>query len=497
MRACGWGPQNTQARLPPRVLGTPPARPARLAFVKHDAHGYWLEEAPKVEVAPALVGDVSADVLVVGGGYTGMWAAWHVKQLEPEASIVLLEAGRCGYGPSGRNGGFCNLMWFSLPNMRQRWGDEGALAVARAAEAAADEIGKFCANEGVDAWHTPGGYLQVSTAEAHDCVWSTALTACRELGADDAIQALTAEQVAERCSSPAFRGGAFYPKAATVQPARLALGLRERLRACGVEVFERSPVRRVSGSWTGVEAQTAGGVVRARSAVLALGPAAKTQRGPFHNRLSVASSHIVLTEPVPELLEEVGWTGGECITDSRALIDYFRTTPDGRILFGWGGGHIAMGARLHGRAEIDPEVVSQTAARLWEYFPGLDGKAITHAWGGPIDASPTHLPLVLPLHGNRAFAAAGYTGNGVGPSHMVARTLASLALDRRDDHSNLAYVDPSPPRVPPEPFHWLGGEAIRAGISRKESAELDGRSPDPISSLLARIPELIGFHIGR
>ncbi len=318
-----------------------------------------------------------------------------------------------------------------------------------------------------------------------------------KLGVEDVLESLSPEQVAERCTSPAFRGGAFYPRAATVQPARLAFGLRERLIERGVEVCERSPVRRLKGSWTGVEAHAAGGVVRARNAVLALGSAAKAPGAPFHNRLSVASSHIVLTEPVPELLEQVGWTGGECITDSCALIDYFRTTPDGRIAFGWGGGHINMGARLHGRAEKDPEVVSQTAAHLWDYFPGLEGKAITHAWGGPIDASPTHLPLVLPLQGNRAFAAAGYTGNGVGPSHMVARTLASLALDRRDEHSRLAFVDPSPPRVPPEPFHWLGGEAIRAGILRKEQAELNDRSPDPISSLLARVPQLIGFHIGR
>jgi glycine/D-amino acid oxidase-like deaminating enzyme len=440
---------------------------------------------------------LSADVVVVGGGYTGMWAAWHAKEVEPEASVVLLEADRCGYGPSGRNGGFCNLMWFSLPNMRGRWGDRGALAVARAAEAAAAGIGEFCASEGVDAWYRQGGYMQVSTAEAHDHVWAEALRACRELGVGDALEPLSPDRVAERCASPVFRGGVFYPRAATVQPARLALGLRERLRERGVEVFERSAVARLSGSAGGVEARTALGAVRARSAVVAIGTAAKVPHGPFQNRLSVASSHIVLTEPVPELLERIGWTGGECITDSRALIDYFRTTPDGRIAFGWGGGHIAMGARLHGRAELDPEVVAQTAAQLWDYFPGLEGRAITHAWGGPIDASPTHLPLVLPLRGGHAFAAAGYTGNGVGPSHMVGRTLASLALDRRDEHSNLAFVDPAPPKVPPEPFHWLGGEAIRWGIARKEQAELENRRPDPLSSLLARIPQLIGFHIGR
>jgi len=101
------------------------------------------------------------------------------------------------------------------------------------------------------------------------------------------------------------------------------------------------------------------------------------------------------------------------------------------------------------------------------------------------------------MRGGRAFAAAGYTGNGVGPSHMVARTLASLALDRHDEPSRLAFVDPSPPRVPPEPFHWLGGEAIRRGIMAKEEAELEGREPSRVSATLARVPELIGFHIGR
>ena len=472
-------------------------RPGRLAVVKHDARGYWLEEAPPVEELPPLEGGRGADVVVVGGGYTGMWAAWHVKRLEPGAKVVLLEADRCGYGPSGRNGGFCNVMWFSLPNMRERWGDEAALAVARAAEAAVEGIGEFCASEGVEAWYTPGGYLQVSTAEAHDRVWSDALTACRELGAGDAIEPLSADGVAERCASPAFRGGAFYPTSATVQPARLALGLRERLRAHGVEVYERSPVTRVAGSPGGVEARTKQGVVRAGRAMLAVGAAATAPHGPLRGRMTVASSHIVLTEPVPDLLEAVGWTGGECITDSRALIDYFRTTPDGRIAFGWGGGRIGMGARLHGYSELDAAVVSQAVAHLWDYFPGLERRAIAHAWGGPIDASPTHLPLVLPLRGGRAFCAAGYTGNGVGPSHMVGRTLASLALDRRDDASRLAYVDPSPRRMPPEPLSWIGGEAIRAGIMRKEAAELAGGRPGLVSSAVSRVPELIGFHIGR
>jgi glycine/D-amino acid oxidase-like deaminating enzyme len=465
--------------------------------VKHTAHGYWLEEAPAVEPAAELVGDRSADVVVIGGGYTGMWAAWQIKALEPGADVILLEADRCGYGPSGRNGGFCNVMWFSLPDMRWRWGEAAALAVANAARDAVTEVESFCEEQGVDAWFRRGGYLRVSTAPAQDGVWDEAVDACRALGAVDAVRPLGPEEVAAHCASPAFRGGAFYPDAATVQPARLALGLRERLIGAGVEVREGSPVRRLRGAPDGVEARTPGGAVRARAAVVAIGGAARTQRGPLRDRLTITSSHIVLTEPVPDLLEEIGWTGGECISDFRTMLHYFRTTPDGRIAFGLGGGQIAMGGRLRGRVEIDPEVVALAAERLHAYFPGLEGRSITHAWGGPIDVSPTHLPVVVPLPGSSAFAAAGYTGNGVGPSYMVGRTLASLALDRRDEHSRLPIVDPSPQRVPPEPLHWLGGNAIRHAIMSKEKAESENRVSNPVSSLIARVPELIGFHIGR
>ncbi|MBA3866617.1 MAG: FAD-dependent oxidoreductase, partial [Solirubrobacterales bacterium] len=195
--------------------------------MRHDAYGYWIEEAGPVDPAPALSGEREADVLVVGGGYTGLWTAWYLRQLEPGAKVVLLEAEEvCGRGPSGRNGGFCNAMWLSLPSLRSRWGDEAALAIGHAAERAVGRIAEFCESEALDAWFRPAGYLQVSTATAHDGAWAAALEACRELGVPEAMTALSEEEVAERCASPAFRAGAVCPSSATVQPARLALGLR-------------------------------------------------------------------------------------------------------------------------------------------------------------------------------------------------------------------------------------------------------------------------------
>jgi glycine/D-amino acid oxidase-like deaminating enzyme len=231
--------------------------------------------------------------------------------------------------------------------------------------------------------------------------------------------------------------------------------------------------------------------------VLAMGPAARALRE-LHTRLTVTSSHIVLTEPVPDVIEEIGWTGGECITDGRTLLHYFRTTPDHRILLGWGGGRLAYGSRMNGRVEVDPEIAAETHAGLLRLFPGLAGRRITHAWGGPIDVSPSHIPQVGTLPGAPVHFAFGFTGNGVGPTQMCARALASLALDRRDDHTRLPIVEAGPGAlVPPEPLTWLGGSLVRSALIRRERAAENGDRADPLTRAICAAPRALGMHLGR
>jgi glycine/D-amino acid oxidase-like deaminating enzyme len=304
--------------------------------------------------------------------------------------------------------------------------------------------------------------------------------------------ALSPGDVRARCASPLFRGGALYAGDATVQPARLALGLRAR---CGARVFERSRVRRLREHAGGVEAETATGRVRAARAVLAVNAAARGV-APLRGRLAVASSHIALTEPVPDVLEAIGWTGGEAISDARTFLHYLRATRDGRIAFGWAGGRIACGARLGGRIEADPDVAAAIERRAVATFPALAGRRFTHAWGGPIDVAPDHVPRVG-LLGARTAYAAGFTGNGVGPGHLAGRVLASLALDARDDASRLAIVEPPPVRVPGEPLAWLGGSAVRAATLRRERLEESGRPVDPLTRLAVAAPRALGLHMGR
>jgi glycine/D-amino acid oxidase-like deaminating enzyme len=386
-------------------------------------------------------------------------------------------------------------MWFSLPSMRPRFGDEAAIGVARAAQRAVDEIGEWCDSQGVDAWFHRGGYLQVSTAPAWDDAWDETVQACRELGEPGVVDVLPPTDVQARCASPVFRGGALFPGSATVNPAKLALGLRAKLVEVGVEIHEETRVTHLRTGRDGVEARTAAGRVSAGHAVVVAGGALEALR-PLRTRLTLSSSHMVITEPVPELLDEIGWTGGECITDARHLLHYFRTTPDGRIAFGWGGGRVVAGARTGGRAEVDAKLAGQVARHLVRFFPGLAGRRIDHAWGGPIDVSPSHTPVVGSLDG-RAHYAFGFTGNGVGPSRMVARALCSLALDRRDEHSRLAIVEPEPQHVPPEPLRYVGGTIVRRALVAKEAAEEEGREPNPLTAFVAGIPDLIGVQVGR
>jgi glycine/D-amino acid oxidase-like deaminating enzyme len=306
------------------------------------------------------------------------------------------------------------------------------------------------------------------------------------------VVALSEEEVRARCASPRFRRAVLIPDFATLHPARLALGLRRRLIERGAQVYERSPVRRV-----GPPVETDSGSVKAGAVVLAVGPAARAQRH-LRTRLTVTSSHIVLTEPVPDVIAELGWTGGECMTDGRTLVHYFRTTRDGRILLGWGGGRLAYGGRANGRVEMDRAAVRAAHAALVRLFPGTEGRRITHAWGGPIDVSPSHIPQIGTLPGKPVHFGFGYTGNGVGPTNLVGRTLASLATGADDELTHLPLVGAGAGAwVPPEPLTWLGGSLVRSALVRRERIEEDGRMPDPFTRAVCAAPRAVGMHLAR
>jgi glycine/D-amino acid oxidase-like deaminating enzyme len=462
--------------------------------MQRSAEGFWLADAGlPVAARAALDGAVSADVVVVGGGYLGMWTAWQLRALG--AGVVLLEAGVCGHGPSGRNGGFVNGLWEYVGELESLFGRDAALAVAGAAAASIDAIGAWCEAEGVDAHYRRAPMLEVAAAPAQLGAWDASVAAVRAAGHGEEAVAVDAAGARAVCDAPAFLGGVLWTTAATVHPARLALGLRARLLEAGVRIFERSPVTGVEDGAGGVTVRTAGGSVHAGAGVLAINHASAGV-APLRRALSVASSHVVATEPVPALLEDLGWTGGEGIADCRTLLHYFRTTRDGRVVFGWGGGRMGYGARRRPALDVDPGVQDATARDLVALLPALRGVRITHAWGGPIDVSPVHLPwfgTFKSLH-----YGFGFTGNGVGPAHLGGRVLADLARGVASELTALPIVGGLPPaRFPPEPARFAGGSAIRAALVRRDDADAAGRRPGPVTAAVAALPRLLGLRLPR
>ena len=457
----------------------------------HTRHGWWLEEAGEVTPTRPLGGDATADVVIVGGGFLGLWTAWHLLDLEPGLDILVLEAAVCGHGPSGRNGGFCETLWGDAPTLRESAGDAAALAVCRGSEDAVRGIGAWCEANEVDAWYRQAPMLRVATTESQVGSWDGIVDAVAALGAPEEVVSVSADEVRARCASPLFLGGALYRLNATVQPARLGLGLRAKLLERGVRIHERTEVTRLHRDG---DVETRAGRVRANSAVLAVNSAAVGFPG-YRLSLAVASSHIVLTEPMPNVLEELGWTGGEAIVDSRTLVHYTRTTRDGRIVFGWGGGSMGFGTRRSARLELAPDVIARTQKGLVRFFPQVRGRKVTHAWGGPIDVSPSHLPIFGSR--GRVHHGFGFTGNGVGPTYLGGEILARLALDRRDARTQLAIVEPGRKFFPPEPFRYAGGSLIRRALLAKDAAEDDGREPSVATRFVASLPHRLGLRLPR
>jgi glycine/D-amino acid oxidase-like deaminating enzyme len=336
--------------------------------------------------------------------------------------------------------------------------------------------------------------LEVSAAAAQDGAIDAVVAAARQLGAEEEAVPVGPEELAERCSSPLFRRGVLYREGATVQPARLLLALRAAALEDGIVLHERTPMRRLRrGSPNIVE--TPRGRVRAREVVIAINAAAAGWR-PLARRLTAFGSYIALTEPVPELLEAIKWTGGESIIDARMFLHYFRTTNDGRVVMGSGSGPIGFGGRLDERFTADAPSVARAEAGLRFLLPGLAEARVERAWGGPIDVSADHFPFFGTVPGSRVHYGAGYSGNGVGPSWLGGRILARLALGIEDELTALPLVNRKVRPLPPEPIKRLGGGLVRGAALRAEEAEQAGRRAALPLRAVAALPRVVGLRVG-
>jgi len=448
---------------------------------------YWLEEAlaTAADRAPQLEEDIRADVCIVGGGYTGLWTAIRLKEHDPSLDVVLIESDICGGGASGRNGGFILSWWAKFSTLKKLCGDAEALRLAQASAAAVREIGTFCDRHEIDAHYRYDGWLWAATSPAQIGAWDSVITELEQHGLKP-FTALSPDEVAQRSGSPTHLSGIFEPTAAIVQPALLARGLRRVALEHGVRIFERSPMV-VLERRTPPQVRTARGSVTAERVVLALNAWAARLRE-FRRKFIVISSDIVATAPIPNRLAEIGWRDGLAISDSRLLVNYYRTTHDGRIAFGKGGGTLAFCGRVGPAFEGASPRAAEVTASLRALYPSLADVPIDSSWTGPIDRTMSGMPIFGQL-GKRPdiLYGLGYSGNGVGPSFVGGRILASLALGLKDEWASAGLVKAPISNFPPEPARFVGGFIVRAAVARKERAEDASRRPDAVTVGIARL----------
>jgi len=445
----------------------------------------WLREAlGDAPDAPPLAGSARADVAILGGGFVGLWTAIAIRQRDPACDVVVLERDVCGGGASGRNGGMVLSWWPKLSSLIARCGAEEAVRLGRESAAAIDAIEAFCTEHAIDAEFRRGGFLWTATTPAHAGAWEGVLRRCEEHGVD-AFRRLPPDEVARRAGSPRHLAGVLDPQAATVQPARLARGLRRVALELGVRIHEGTPAVRFTRERP-LRVDTPGGTLHAEKLVVATNAWAAALPE-LQRSLVVVSSDIVATPPIPDRLAEIGWTGGEGITDSHTMVAYYRTTADGRIAFGKGTAGVTYRGRVGDAFDRSSARAAMAARDFRRYYPALADVPLEQSWGGPIDRTPASLPILGHLGGrDHLLYGVGWSGNGVGPSHVGGQILAGLALGdpaaRRCGLVDLAHA-----RFPPEPVRYLGAQVVRAAVIRKERAEAADRPPRRLAVRVAAL----------
>ena len=446
----------------------------------------WHDQGPMPKARPSLNSAVEADVVIVGGGYTGLWTAYYLLGARPGLSVVVLESEFCGFGASGRNGGWASSKFAgSKERMAADHGAEAVIAYQRAMFDGVEEIGRVAAAEGIDCAYRPGGMLLYATTPAHVPRLRAYMQSLRRWGfADEDLEWLDARAARRRANVAGAEAAMFTSRCASIHPWRLVAGLAEAVERRGGIIYEHSRVRTLG---TGIVV-TDGGVARA-PAILRCTEAFTPELPGQERTVAPIYSLMLATEPMPdEWWEEVGLRHGETFSDERHLIVYGQRTSDGRFAFGGRGAPYHFGSTI--RPDWDCDVRTHELVRkvLWGMFPQLGDAAVTHRWGGAV-AVPRDWRVSVDFNAVDGLGhAGGYVGQGVTGANLAGRTLADLVAGDDSDRTRLPFVGHHARRWEPEPLRWVGINLGRSLAPLADAAELRrGRPSKLLGGALARL----------
>ncbi|MFF3321086.1 NAD(P)/FAD-dependent oxidoreductase [Streptomyces sp. NPDC002889] len=430
---------------------------------------FWLEDPGKPGALPALTGDERSDLLVVGGGYSGLWTALLAKERDPEREVVLIEGREVGWAASGRNGGFCAAsLTHGLGNGLARWPEEMA-KLEELGERNLDAIEDAVARYGIDCDFERTGEIDVAT-EPHQ------LAELREMYEEASrlgftgLELMDADAVRAEVDSPTFLGGLWDRRGvAMLHPAKLAWGLKQACTDLGVRVYENTPGLELAASGAGMAVRTPYGRVHARRVALGTNVFPSLVRRVRAYTVPVYD-YALMTEPLtPAQLASIGWKRRQGLGDSANQFHYFRITADHRILWGGYDAIYPYGGKVSAELEHRPQTYLKLASHFFRCFPQLEGLRFSHAWGGAIDTCSRFSAFFGTAHAGKVAYAAGFTGLGVGATRFGADVMLDLLDGERTERTQLKMVRSKPLPFPPEPVAWAGIALTKWSLARADS----------------------------
>jgi len=432
---------------------------------------YWMTTREYTPGAP-LQADTDVDVAIVGGGFTGLSSAYHIKKAEPNLKVALLESEVIGFGASGRNGGFnMTLFGLTLSITALRFGKQKAREAHHYMERAVDYLRELVAELGIDCDYEHPGFLRVATSEKYKKRILHEIELACKLGLEG-IEWLDEAQTREQVQSPMYLGAWWEPRCGILNPAKLSWGWADAIRPMGVEVYENSPVAEIVRENGKVRLDTPNGIVRADKVVMATNAWSHFFRELRRKQVPVWT-HIVLTEPLAEKhFEEIGWQNRQGIEDARNLVHYYRLTTDNRLVMG--GRDVSLGYGEDMEQDLNPVTFEGLKDDVREIFPPLKEIQFTHEWGGPVSVPLDMAPAIGFAGDKNVVYSLGTVGHGVSMTQLNGRTVADLVLERKTDLTDVFFVNRRTIPWPPEPLRNIAVKAIR-GYMNWEDRLFDSR----------------------
>ncbi len=424
---------------------------------------YWTaHRAPGMPAAP-LRSDLRCDVAIIGGGYTGLSTAYHLKSSEPGLTVAVLEAETAGYGASGRNAGFVmTLFGASASLMKTLHGKE------RVREAHDYMVGAIAALEdmieahAIDCNYERSGFLKVATSRAYVGRIKDEIELFHSLGIEG-FDWLDRDAVLSRVRSPGFLGACLERGCGLINPIKWLEGLKRIAVSSGAQVFEQTPVRQVERANGRYRLVTPGGSVTADKIVYATNAYTHLLPG-LRSKQLPAFAYVIATEPLtPEQRAAIGWAGREGIEDGRNFMHFYRLTRDGRLLAGGGPGLVPFAGHMNNDAS--PKAWKHLEQFIGETFPALKGIGIDYRWGGAFSVTSDSTPQLGKLDTGGAYYSIGCTGHGVAMTHRNGRILSDLVLERQTDLTKLWFVNRRSLPIPPEPFRTLAARSVMSAMA--------------------------------